>query len=80
MRVCVRLSGPRPVASQMGVCEEDYHCKPALPTHTVSETYIHKTHFPRHTTPILCSAQRRFEKPWILFRMPRTKQPKQQIN
>lgn len=45
------LSGPRPVASQMGVCEEDYYCKPALPTHTVSKTYIHKTHFPRHPTP-----------------------------
>lgn len=58
--VCVCLSGPRPVASQMGVCEEDYYCKPALPTHTVSKTYIHKTHFPRHPTPTLCS--KRFEK------------------
>ncbi len=50
--VCMCLSGPRPVASQMGVCEEDYYCKPALPTHTVSKTYIHKTHFPHHPTPI----------------------------
>lgn len=33
MSVC--LSGSRPVASQMGVCEEDYYCKPALPTYTL---------------------------------------------
>lgn len=57
---CVCLSEPRPVASQMGVCEEDYYCKPALPTHTVSKTYIHKTHFPRHPTPILCFVQQHF--------------------
>lgn len=66
LSVCVRarmcLSGPRPVASQMGVCEEDYYCKPALPTHTVSKTYIHKTHFPRHPTPTRRSVRRGFEK------------------
>lgn len=43
MRMCVRacmcLSGPRPVASQMGVCEEDYHCKPALPTHCLKDLH-----------------------------------------
>lgn len=55
--VCVCLSGPRPVASQMDVCEEDYYCKPALPTHTVSKTYIHKTHFSRFPAPILVSVQ-----------------------
>ena len=54
--MCIRLSGPLPVASQMGVCEEDYHCKPALPTHAVSKTYIHKTHFsiPSNPRPPLC--------------------------
>lgn len=66
LSVCVRarmcLSGPRPVASQMGVCEEDYYCKPALPTHTVSKTYIHKTHFPHHPTPTRRSVWRGFEK------------------
>lgn len=51
--ICVCLSGHRPVASQMGVCEEDYYCKPALPTYTVSKTYIHKTHFPHYPTPTL---------------------------
>lgn len=42
--------------------------------HTVSKTYIHKTHFPRHPTPTLHSVWRRFEKPWILFRIGETKQ------
>lgn len=37
--VSVRPSGPRPVASQMGVCEEDYHCKPALPTHSLGDLH-----------------------------------------
>lgn len=69
VRACVCLSGPRPVASQMGVCEEDYYCKPALPTHTVSQTYIHKTHFPHHPTAILYYVQQHFEKPGILFRI-----------
>lgn len=64
------LSGPRPVASQMGVCEEDYYCKPALPTHTVSKTYIHKTHFPRHPTPHPQSTvEQRIGKPSISFRI-----------
>lgn len=59
VRMCLRvyLSGPRPVASQIDVCEEDYYCKPALPTHTVSKTYIHKTHFSCYPTPILVSVQ-----------------------
>lgn len=61
VRACMCLSGPCPVASQMGVCEEDYDCKPALPTHTVSKTYIHKTHFPRHPTPIIRSVRQGFE-------------------
>lgn len=51
----MRLSGPRPVASQMGVCEEDYYCKPALPTHTLSQrpTFTRPTF---HST-ILCTAR-----------------------
>lgn len=77
--MCVRLSGPRPVARQMGVCEEDYHCKPALPTHTVSETYIHKTHFPLHATPIVCAVLQKNLESYLECHGQR-KQPKQQNN
>lgn len=37
--------------------------------HTVSKTYIHKTHFPRHPTPTRRSVRRGFEKknPWIFI-------------
>lgn len=53
LHVCEALSGSHPIDSQMGVCEEDYYCKPALPTHAVSKTYIHKTHFQHRPTFIL---------------------------
>lgn len=37
--VYVCLSGHHPVESQMGVCEEDYYCKPALPTQSPSPRF-----------------------------------------
>lgn len=67
--VCMRLSGPRPVASQMGVCEEDYHCKPALPTHTLSRrpTFTRPTfHSIQSSHSLRHSARKRT---WHLFRI-----------